>query len=146
MTERIMVYAGEPMRRVLEQAGAESNRSGRLNTICQRYLDLIGEELPKLAFTRNEWCAICDVGNGVLMSDPGWRWFHANMWDSPEMDDKWDVDHEDLSHRLRDLSLTAKAAVCEVIERFWSLRLQGATHDELLLAAGATWPAEATAP
>ena len=139
---RITIYAGPPMQRLIDQVGGAERRSGRINNVCERYEYMIKEELPRLRFTRDEWCAICDVGNGttIVPGDPGWHWLHASMWDAPEMDDKWGINHEELAQRMRDLSLVGRAAVCEVVERFWSSpNLNQVTNDELLREAGAFW-------
>lgn len=137
---KLSIYAGPPVRRVLEQANQE-NRSARLNAVCERYEAIVADELQRVAFTYAEWYAICDVENGTYMGDHGWQSSWANMMDSPEMDAKWDIDHEHLGSRLRALSLAGRCAVAEVVERFWSSpQLNELPNDELLRRAGAPLP------
>lgn len=139
--ERITIYAGPPIRRALEAAG--ENRSLRINAICDRYDTIVVHELADMGktFTREEWCAICDVLNGTWLLDNNWQSCWAEMLDSPEMDEKWGIDHKALGERMHKLSLAGRAAVVDVVERFWSSpNLNQVTHDELLREAGARWP------
>jgi hypothetical protein len=137
--ERITIYAGDPIRRVLQVDG--ENRSGRLNAVCERFDVIIHDELSRMTLARDEWCAICDVLNGTWLLDNNWQSCWAEMLDSPEMDDKWGIDHKALGWRLKEMSLAGRAAVVDVVERFWSSpNLNQVTNDELLREAGASWP------
>lgn len=136
--ERITIYAGDPIRRVLE--ADPENRSGRINEVCQRFDSIIVDELSRMTFSRDEWCAICDVLNGTWLADRNWQSCWAEMLDSPEMDGKWGIDHKALGWRLHEMSLAGRAAVADVVERFWaSPNLNEVTNDELLREAGASW-------
>lgn len=136
--ERITIYAAPPIWRALEVDG--ENRSGRLNAVCDRYDTIILDELTRMMFSRDEWCAICDVLNGTWLHDHGWQSCWAEVLDSPEMDEKWGIDHKGLGERLHEVSLAGRAAVIDVVERFWSLpNLNEVTNDALLREAGASW-------
>jgi hypothetical protein len=133
--KRISVYVGPPLAAVLD--GFE-NRSGRLNSIAERYSAMVKDELRRMEFSRNEWCAIMDANNGAHMEIGGdsasyvMSW--ANIADSPETDEKWGVDHQVLAGRVRALGVAARIAVFEAIVRFWTY----AQHptDEALMMAG----------
>jgi len=140
MAERFNIYAGPPITRVLEQAGRD-NKSGRMNDIAARYDAIITHELARLRLTEKDWCAIVDANNGaVLGDDVGWRSTWANVMDSPELADKWDVNPIALANRLRVLPLPAQAAVTEIVERFWSSpKLNTMSAGQLLGEIGAVF-------
>lgn len=132
--ERISIYAGPPIAALL--AGAE-NRSGRLNDVAERYTAIVADELRRSEFSRGEWCAIMDTLNGVQIEvegTPDWRFSWAEMADSPEMDQKWGIDHADLARRLKALPTAGKAAVHEAAAAFW--RHSDLPTDEALRLAG----------
>jgi hypothetical protein len=146
--EKFSIYAGEPVDRLLTLAGRD-NRSGRINDCASRYLDVVDEELARLDFTRDEWCAICDANNGSMIGgfgdDISWRMAWANVADTPELGEKWDIDLASLVGRMQGLTLAQKAAVAEVIQRFWervslptddALREAGALSDDKTPHAG----------
>ncbi len=122
MGERLSVYAGEPLTRLLAFAGA-SNRSGRLNETADRYLAIVEDELRRMRFSRAEWCAICEAMSSITIDGVtdrlAWGMAWANVADSPGISAKWEIDQEDLARRLRGMSVAAKAAVAEVVARFW---------------------------
>jgi hypothetical protein len=132
------IYLGEPLRAALSATGDDEsetgNRSGRINNIAERYNEIITSAMPE--FTKGEWCAIFDANNGGMglggLRDIQLGW--ANVADSPEMDEKWSIDHIELARRMRDLSLVGKIAVGEATERFWG-HYQLPT-DEALAKAG----------
>jgi len=138
MADRIHVYVGEPLARLLD--GAE-NRSGRLNTLAERYLEIVRRDVPELA--EAEWCALCDALDGYWMEgapEPGLRFAWASIADADRLDglgDKWGVDAQALAARVRDLPTGALVALAEVVERFWRLQPSGRTAREDLEAAGA---------
>lgn len=132
------VYLGEPLRAALAATGDDNpdtgNRSGRMNNLAERYNEIVAAHMPQ--FTKGEWCAIFDANNGGMglgeIRDILLGW--ANVADSPEMDEKWGVNHLDLARRLRDLSMAARIAVGEATERFW--RHCELPTDEALAKAG----------
>lgn len=133
------IYLGEPLQKALAVLGDETpqtaNRSGRLNNIAERYLAIMIDAMPE--FTKAEWSAIMDVNNGLQITGDWLSAVHAwaNVADSPEVDEKWGVDHEDLARRMRTLPLASRVAIAEAIERFWG-HYQLPT-DEALAKAGA---------
>lgn len=136
MGDRFSIYAGEPVQRLLEMAGAD-NRSGRINAIAERYLMIVADELGGISLSKAEWCAVMDANNGTIMDDGiGWQSCWANVMDTPELDEKWGVKHLELGHKLHALSLAGRAAVAEVCQRFWE-RCELAA-DEALKQAGVT--------
>ncbi len=117
---RFSVYAGEPISRALD---GHDNRSGRLNGICERYLDVITDELRRIALTRAEWCAVMDVANGAHIETgdaTGWRYLWASISDEATLDAKWSINREALSVRIRNLPLAAQVAIHEAAIRFWT--------------------------
>lgn len=115
---KISIYAGQPIQAVLE--GHADNRSGRLNTICERYADIVRRDCPML--TEAEWCAICDALNGYWMDAGdtlGVRFAWAELLDCEGLGEKWGVDVPTLAARLRESGAGAQVAVAEVVQRFW---------------------------
>jgi hypothetical protein len=145
MTERISIYAGPPILAALNASGDTDNRSGRLNTVCERYMVMVADELARIALTKNEWMAILDANNGI---EPGAVPGHASMtamvWanvhDSRELSDKWEIDQPALVKKLQAMPRAALIAIMEVCDRFWS-RAEEPT-DAVLTAAGVTPTAE----
>jgi hypothetical protein len=124
MENRFSIYAGTPMVAALAALGQEGiNRSGRLNTVCERYMAMVTDALARLDLSRGEWCAVMDANNGVQewTGDP-WHgtMLWANVADTPGLGEKWGVDQEVLVARLRALGKTDLIAVQEVCDRFWS--------------------------
>jgi hypothetical protein len=113
------------IQRTLDVAGEGESLSGRLNQIVARYDDLIRLAMPE--FSEKQWCAIFDANNGTILSidnDPHWPGnYFAGVWanvaDSRGFDEKWGVDVQKLSARLRDLEPAQKIAVVEAIQTFW---------------------------
>lgn len=136
MGEKLSIYAGEPMARVL--VGHDENRSGRINTVCDRYLSIVAEHGPTLRLA--EWCAACDALNGAWMSDEASiRFMWAEIADCEGLGDKWGIDQPALTERIRELPLAAKVAMMEVVERFWG-RTDLSTADALALAGAKIQP------
>lgn len=138
---KISIYAGAPIQRVLD--GFNDNRSGRLNTVAERYAYIVDRDCPTL--TEAQWCAICDALNGYWMdsgdSGAGVRLAWAEVEDADRLNglgDKWDVDARDLSAQLRDMTAGQQVAVAEVVQRFWG-HSDLPTH-EALDKAGARMP------
>lgn len=124
MGERISLYAGPPVAEALAYLGESyaENRSGRINTVCERYLAMVAHELRSLALSRAEWCAIFDANNGVveylgapLMPSGIW----ANVHDST-LGEKWGIDQRALVGKLQRLTPATLIAIQEACDRFWS--------------------------
>jgi hypothetical protein len=127
MSGKFSIHAGPPMRAALDAVGGEraGSRSGRLNTICERYLAMVADELAWLdPFTAAEWRAICDANNSVMpyADAVGTRSnrIGANVHDKPGLSDKWDIDQVALAQKLQRLPRTTLIAIEEALDRFWS--------------------------
>jgi hypothetical protein len=136
---RLSIYSGPPIEAALACIADEENRSGRLNTICDRYLAMVADELGRLDLSKDEWCAIMDANNGVtvfygepagLMATGIW----ANVHDSPELGEKWKIDQAALVGKLQRLPRSTLLAVQEACDRFWSRTEQ--PTDKALAASG----------
>lgn len=119
---KISVYAGAPIQRVLEGHG--ENRSGRLNTIAERYSYVVERDTPELS--EAQWCAICDALNGYWInggdSGAGVRLAWAEIEDADRvagLGEKWGVDAMALAAWLRGATAGQQVAVAEVVQRFW---------------------------
>ena len=135
---RLSIYAGPPLQRVLE--GHDDNRSGRINTVAERYAYIVSRDCP--ALPEAAWCALCDALNGYWLkgsdSDSGVRLAWAEIEDADRLNglgDKWDIDARALAKMLRNCSAGQQVAVAEVVQRFW--RHTDLPADEALLLAGA---------
>jgi hypothetical protein len=131
--ERISVYAGAAIAEALAVGGGD-NRSGRLNAVCRRYLDMVADELDRLDFSYAEWCAILESNKGIdiLGNSPTMVW--TNVHASSGLNGKWGIDQADLAGRLQRLPTSSLIALLEAIDRFWSRPEQ--PTNEALAGAG----------
>lgn len=133
--QRLSVYAGEPVRRVL--AGHGGNRSARLNTVADRYLQIVARDGPQ--WTRAEWSAVCDALNGCWLADEaGIRLIWAEVADADRLNGlggKWDVDASALARQIRAMPHGQRVALAEIVERFWTYC--GRETEDALRLAGA---------
>jgi hypothetical protein len=123
---RLQIYAGPPIRAALADV-PNDERSHALNVSVARYRAILRRSLPDLA--RPEWYAICDACNGLWLAsytsedaDLAIATFWAEIADSGRLSDlggKWGVDAQAVAKKIHDLPFAAKAAVAEVVERFW---------------------------
>lgn len=115
---RFTIYAGPPLAAALE---GHENRSGRINSIAERYNAIVERHAPELA--EAEWCAVCDALNGYWINDGmGVRGMWAEIHDSDRLEGlgaKWGVDAIALAERVRDMPFADQVALAEVVERFW---------------------------
>lgn len=127
MARKISIYAGAPIEAALADlaGGYGENRSGRLNTMAQRYRDMVADELARLDLTRAEWCALLDANNAMGLHDdaagptpPVIIW--ANIADSRSLDKKWDIDQDALVRKVRVLPRSTLVAIVEACARYWS--------------------------
>jgi thiol-disulfide isomerase/thioredoxin len=137
---KISIYAGAPIQRVLEGYG--DNRSGRLNTVAERYAYVVERDCP--ALTEAQWCAVCDALNGYWIdggdSGAGVRLAWAEIEDADRLDglgEKWGVDAHALAVQLRDSTAGQQVAVAEIVQRFW--RHADLPAREALAKAGARY-------
>lgn len=135
-SERITIYAGEPVTRVLE--GWDDERSGRINAICARYTALMFEARP--AFTVDEWCFLFDTLNGSLLD--GSRFGPSLLLEVQDalrlgQGAQWKIDPETFPAKIAALPLVAKASIAECAERFWRTdALEGETYAEMFTRLG----------
>lgn len=112
------IYAGPPIRALLD---GEENRSGRLNTVAERYAAIVAAHTPEMS--EAEWCAACDALNGHYMDAGdgmlGIRYAWASVEECEGLDDKWGIDHAALVARLRALDVAGSVALAEVVQKFW---------------------------
>jgi hypothetical protein len=125
MTNKFSIYAGAPLIAALDAIGEryEENRSGRINTVAERYMAMVADLIGRLNLSHAEWCAILDANNGVqvyigAIEFPSMIW--ANVHDTPGLGEKWAIDQADLVQRLQALPRSSLIAVQEVADRFWS--------------------------
>lgn len=144
MGEKFSIYAGPPIAAALACLGEDyaENRSGRLNTVAERYLAMVADELARLDLSHSEWCAIMDANNGVeqYTGDAGVNavMLWANVHDTRELGVKWKIDQAELVRKLQQLPKSTLTAILEVCDRFWSR--SGMPTDEALSASGVTLP------
>lgn len=119
--KRMSIYAGQPIADVIAAIGDryDENRSGRLNTVCERYLGMVADELARIELTRAEWCAVMTANHGVSIPDiPSVIW--ANVHDTRGLDTQWNIDQAALVGKLQRLPRAALIAIREACDRFWS--------------------------
>jgi hypothetical protein len=123
----IFTYAGPPLQAAISALGShyEENRSGRLNTVCERYMAMVADELARINLSKGEWCAIMDANNGVeqylggAAMMPSMLW--ANVHDSgSQLREKWGIDETRLVKKMQQMSKSTLIAIQEVCDRFWS--------------------------
>lgn len=97
------------------------NVSGAINTLAQRYGEMVERTLP--TFTVNEWLLLFDVLSVASRPDdpgvfgvPGMVRFDISHKGSAE---KWGVDGPSLMQRIDALSLCEVYAVLDAAVRFW---------------------------
>lgn len=99
------------------------NVSGTLNTLAQRYGEVVERTLP--AFTTNEWLLLFDVLRVASRPDdpgvfgiPGLVRFDITHKGAA---DKWGIDGSALMQRLDGLSLCELYALLDASVRFWRI-------------------------
>jgi hypothetical protein len=148
---QIKVRPGKPLVALLRATGGDRMPTMRLNAVSERYLAMIEAARPQLE--ENEWFAVCDANNGYGMmeeinADSGlgqveWNGIWVNVYDTPELGEKWGIDETRLVQRLRDMSSVERIAVAETIQRFWAYsRIEGHAALRLACSHPATWPAD----
>lgn len=126
MNRRFSLYAGDPIARVLASTKddqPDGNRSGRLNMVAYRYLDMVADALraePLASLSQAEWCAIAEANSPEIEPGGGPSGLWATLADSPGVGAKWGVDAHELAQRLSVASQRDLWAVAEVIDRVWS--------------------------
>lgn len=108
-----------------------------------RYEQCWREAVPEL--TAGEWLLVCDAINAVWRTGAvaGTDIAHSLALEIGEtksdgLPEKWGVDADALSVRLAAMPFCARAAIVEVVDRFWVAATGGILpHAEMLAAAGA---------
>lgn len=138
---RILAAYGEHARAV----GANPVDPGSEDAIASaltRYSQCWRDAIPALA--RGEWLLVCDALNSTWRSGATAHDIAHNLAaeiaeTGPDgLPEKWGVDISAMAARIAALSFCERAAIIEVVDRFWSGVTGGIqSHDELLTAAGA---------
>lgn len=136
MTARIKVYVAPPMEAALAAVDHGGQESSRLNTVAERYMAMVADELARLELTHQEWCTVMDANNGVqaIGDDTHASMVWANIADTPGLGEKWGIAQSDLVRRLRALPRSTLIAIVEACDRFWSR--SDLPTDAALAAAG----------
>lgn len=134
--DRIAIYAGAPVTAALAAVDGAGS-SNRLNTVAERYMVMVADELERLELTHAEWCAVMEANNGVQVwtgdqAHAGMVWM--NVADSEGLGEKWGIDQGGLVRRLRALPRSTLIAIVEACDRFWSR--PELPNDAALAAAG----------
>ena len=137
--KRFAVYAGPPIQEALDAVSrpdrGDYSRSGRLNTIAERYMQAVSTCMPSLS--EAEWSAVLDANNGVVLDAMGVQGLHFNIEDDEGLAKRWGIDGVALSARLAAMPFAEQMAVAEVVERYWAKTKRGASVLEGLRLAGA---------
>lgn len=113
----------------------EWNRSEAMQL---RYKTIIGNEVDGLGLNRDEWMFLCDILNGTLLDMFGWHLLHHEVADADQSyAERWGVDRAGLATKLGMMTLAQRAAVSEVVVRWWEAAggRKYHTHDALLETA-----------
>lgn len=111
--------------------------SSRIAGVTLRYAEVCRRELPPLS--KAEWCAVADANNGtddlLLGDNPGsvGMMLWANVSDSPELAEKWEIDAAALVDKMRRWTCAQQVAVFEALRTFWIQR-QKPTEEAMRLA------------
>lgn len=97
--------------------------SGRVNTIGDRYQEILRRTQIEKRLSDTEWNLVRDSLNGVAHQPASQiRHLWHGIEDSIQLDglaEKWEVDGDALLEKLRDLSFVEEVAVVEAVERWW---------------------------
>lgn len=141
MSRRATIHLSTPADEVI---GEVENLSGRINNIIIRYGGIMSGETPTLALA--EWQMICDMLNATVIdadyrdADPA-RFLWADIAESGRLDglaEKWSIDTEALSAKVRAMTYSQQVAILEVVAKFWrSPKLNELPMADLLQKCGA---------
>lgn len=113
------------------------NASGAINTLAQRYGEIVARTLPQL--TSNEWLLLFDTilaesspDYAGVFSIPGLVRFAINHQGAAE---KWSVTGPDLLQRLEAMSLCELYAILDAAGRFW-IKEGGSNAERVLRTVG----------
>lgn len=113
---RYAIYAGDPLQNVL--SGHLTHRSGRVNEVCARYLQIVADQSPEWPLAK--WSAVLHTLKGYWLHDSACaRLAWARIADCTGLGEKWGVDQEALAKEVREMSSTQRIALLEIVERYW---------------------------
>lgn len=98
--------------------------SGRVSALCGYAVELLRLAVPALPL--NEWCAMVDIGNGVMRPHEFGAQAVADAFafsiaeSGPECNEKWGINCPLLARKYRMMSFDQQLAVTEVCRRFWA--------------------------
>lgn len=148
--DRIHVYVGEPLRRLLDTRGNRGEGASHVvNAVAARYLAVTAASLP--ALTEAEWMATADTLNGTWLDEGTIRYVAAEIADADRLNGlgaKWGIDAQALARHLGAAPYAVRLAVVEIVERLWA---QPSADWPALLASWGVLPTtprtgESTAP
>jgi len=141
MSSRKSIYLTDATEVII---GEVESLSGRINNIVRRYGAITAAECPEMA--ESEWSLICDLLNATVIdtdhrdTDPA-RFLWADIAEAGRLDglaEKWSVDTDALSQRVRTMRLPEQIAILEVVAKFWrSPKLTELSAADLLRESGA---------
>ena len=119
------MYLAKESEEILNRGGKPNNFSARLNSLIMRYDGIVTASTPELSV--GEWLCIMDANNGTWLEADGKRgdiaargvWLNVADSELDGLAEKWDVDLQALSNKLREMPYHKKVAVVEMIQRFW---------------------------
>jgi hypothetical protein len=119
--EQISIYCSREICKVLNTAPLGGDASNRIHEICDRYLEIVRQDMPSLS--QSEWAALIDCLNSTLRNTQTIQHLEYGIRDAVDMDnlaDRWCFDGDDLCNRLGAMTYSQKAAIIEAVDRFWS--------------------------
>jgi len=129
------VYVGPPLKAALD-AAPDHSLSGRVNTIAERYMEMVRRSTP--ALSAEEWSALVDLLNSTVRDPRMAQMLHIEVSEGMRdgLADKWGIDGARLAGRVEALPFADRMAILEIVDRYWA-RQEGWAHEASLEAAGA---------
>ena len=132
---RITIYVGEPVAALLTHVGEGASVSGRLNTVAERYAEVVRRSAPALSTA--QWSALADALNGTVLGVVEIRHMADEVRDCDGLGRKWGVDQAGLADAVDALTFAGRLAGAEIVERFWARQPGSASLSGQLAEAGA---------
>lgn len=117
MAKRFTLYLND---KSMDIIGPAENQSRRVNSIISHYGRITTEAAPDL--TLAEWSFLCDMLNGTYIEDNTGDYLWADIAESGKLDglaDKWELDAEAFSAKIREFSTAARCVIIDVVTKFW---------------------------
>jgi len=134
MSKRTTIHLPDSVLAIL---GNPDSMSGRISSTILRYDRATRDACP--ALTESEWSLLCDMLNGTFIEDNTGDYLWADIREAGKLDglaEKWTIDTDKFSDRVRAMSVVERYAILDVIARFWPNH-EGGTMTEALTRAGA---------